>query len=220
MAFELPSLPWAEDALEPAYSARTVSFHYGKHHKAYVDKLNKIAAGTPNADRSSTIIKDTAGKADKAGVFNNSAQVWNHTFFWHSMTPGGGGKPQGRWPPPSSHLGLVREVRGCVRGRGAGALRLGLGVARAEGGALKIVTTSNAETPLTTSATPLLTWTCGSTPTTWITRTCDRFRAGVLRQPGRLARGAGPLRRGVTLRIGHGPGARAGGRTAAAGPRR
>jgi superoxide dismutase, Fe-Mn family len=159
MAFELPSLPWAEDALEPAYSARTVSFHYGKHHKAYVDKLNELAAGTPYADmKLEEVIKDTAGKADKAGVFNNSAQVWNHTFFWHSMTPGGGGKPQG------SVAAAIDATWGSFEKfvdafKAAALARFGSGWVWlvAEGGALKIVSTPNAETPLTTSATPLLT---------------------------------------------------------------
>ena len=159
MAFELPSLPWAEDALEPAYSARTVSFHYGKHHKAYVDKLNELAAGTPYADmKLDDVIKDTAGKADKAGVFNNSAQVWNHTFFWHSMTPGGGGKPQG------SVAAAIDATWGSFEKfvdafKAAALARFGSGWVWlvAEGGALKIVSTPNAETPLTTSATPLLT---------------------------------------------------------------
>ena len=96
MTVELPPLPWAENALEPDYSARTVSFHYGKHHKAYVDKFNELSAGTPYADmKLEDAIRDTAGKADKAGLFNNAAQVWNHTFFWDSMKPGGGGKPEG-----------------------------------------------------------------------------------------------------------------------------
>jgi Fe-Mn family superoxide dismutase len=159
MAFELPPLPWAEDALEPAYSARTVSFHYGKHHKAYVDKLNELAAGTPYADmKLEDVIADTAGKADKAGVFNNSAQVWNHSFFWHSMTPGGGGKPQGELAAKIDETwgGYDKFVEAFVA---AAVGRFGSGWAWlvSEGGALKIVTTPNAETPLTTEAKALLT---------------------------------------------------------------
>ena len=159
MAFELPPLPWAEDALEPVYSARTVSFHYGKHHKAYVDKLNELAAGTPYADmKLEDIIKDTAGKADKAGVFNNSAQVWNHTFFWHSMKPGGGGKPEGELAVKidATWGGFDKFVEAFVA---AAVGRFGSGWAWLvlEGGELKIVTTPNAETPLTTGAKALLT---------------------------------------------------------------
>ena len=92
--FTLPALPWKDDALAPVISANTLGFHYGKHHKAYVDNLNKLVAGTAHADMGlEDIIKATAGKADQAGVFNNAAQVWNHTFYWHSLKPGGGGKP-------------------------------------------------------------------------------------------------------------------------------
>jgi superoxide dismutase, Fe-Mn family len=159
MAFELPPLPWAEDALEPVYSARTMSFHYGKHHKAYVDKLNELAAGTPYADmRLEDVIKDTAGKADKAGVFNNSAQVWNHTFFWHSMKPGGGGAPEGELAAGIDETwgGYDKFVEAFVA---AAVGRFGSGWAWLvwEGGALKIVTTPNAETPLTTGVKALLT---------------------------------------------------------------
>ena len=96
MAFELPSLPYADTALEPHYSAKTFSFHHGKHHKAYVDNLNKLLPGSPFENSSlEEIIKATAGDATRAGFFNNAAQVWNHTFFWHCMAPGGGGKPAG-----------------------------------------------------------------------------------------------------------------------------
>src|SRR5512135_810835 len=95
MAFSLPPLPWPEDALEPYTSARTISFHYGKHHKAYVDNLNKLIAGTEFENKSlEDIIKSTASDTARMGVFNNSAQVWNHTFFWHCMKPNAGGRPQ------------------------------------------------------------------------------------------------------------------------------
>ena len=93
---ELPPLPYAPDALAPVISAQTMSFHYGKHHKAYVDNLNKLVAGTEHAETPlEKLIASVAGKADKAGMFNNAAQVWNHTFFWNSMKPGGGGAPTG-----------------------------------------------------------------------------------------------------------------------------
>ena len=96
MAFELPPLPYAEDALEPDYTARTISFHYGKHHKTYVDTLNKLVDGTDLAGKSlEDVIMAVAGKPEKQGVFNNAAQVWNHTFFWNGMKPGGGGAPTG-----------------------------------------------------------------------------------------------------------------------------
>ena len=92
--FSLPPLPYADNALDPVISANTLGFHYGKHHNAYVTNLNKLVAGTAHADSSlEAIIKATAGKADQAGVFNNAAQVWNHTFYWNSLRAGGGGTP-------------------------------------------------------------------------------------------------------------------------------
>jgi len=91
----LPALPWPDNALDPVISANTISFHYGKHHKTYVDNLNKLIPGTEYADMPlEKIVTATAGKADKAGIFNNAAQIWNHTFFWACLTPGGG-KPKG-----------------------------------------------------------------------------------------------------------------------------
>jgi hypothetical protein len=95
--FTLPPLPYAENALDPVISANTLSFHYGKHHKAYVDNLNNLAKGTEYESAPlEKVIRDTAGKADKMGLFNNSAQVWNHTFYWNCLKGGGGGKPTGR----------------------------------------------------------------------------------------------------------------------------
>ncbi len=89
--FALPTLPYAQDALAPVISAETMGFHYGKHHKAYVDNLNKLVDGTELASFNlEEIITKTAGQADKTGIFNNAAQVWNHTFFWESLKPGGG----------------------------------------------------------------------------------------------------------------------------------
>ena len=91
MAFELPPLPWAEDALAPHLSAETIQYHYGKHHKTYVDKLNAAIEGTPDADKTlEEIIASAEGPK-----FNNAAQIWNHTFYWNSMAPGGGGEPTG-----------------------------------------------------------------------------------------------------------------------------
>lgn len=90
--FELPQLPYANDALEPHISKQTIEFHYGKHHAGYVNNLNKLIAGTPFAGKSlEEIVKTSNG-----GVFNNAAQVWNHNFYWNCMTPNGGGKPKGK----------------------------------------------------------------------------------------------------------------------------
>lgn len=94
--FTLPPLPYPDDALSPAISANTIGFHYGKHHQAYVNNLNQLIAGTPLADQSlEAVIKASVGATDKTAIFNNAAQVWNHTFYWNSLRPKGGGKPTG-----------------------------------------------------------------------------------------------------------------------------
>jgi len=96
VAFELPPLPFDKSSLEPHMSVRTLEFHHGKHHQAYVTALNGLVKDTPLAAKPlEAIIKETVGDAAKAGVFNNAAQIWNHTFFWHSMKPQGGGAPSG-----------------------------------------------------------------------------------------------------------------------------
>jgi len=96
MAFELPPLPYPKDGLEPHMSSRTLEFHHGKHHAAYVAALNKLVENTPFASQSlEEIIRATAKDDSKTGIFNNAAQVWNHTFFWNCMRPRGGGQPSG-----------------------------------------------------------------------------------------------------------------------------
>ncbi|HPS84263.1 MAG TPA: superoxide dismutase [Fe], partial [Bacteroidales bacterium] len=91
MKFELPPLPWAADALEPIISAKTIEFHYGKHHQAYVNNLNNLLPGSPfeNAPLEQIVVEA------EGGIFNNAAQVWNHTFYWNCLTPQGGGQPTG-----------------------------------------------------------------------------------------------------------------------------
>ncbi len=156
---ELPPLPYAQDALAPVISAQTLSFHYGKHHKAYVDNLNKLVAGTDMSETPlETLIKAVAGKPDKAGVFNNAAQVWNHTFFWNSMKPNGGGAPTGAVAKAidasfGSYENFKKEFSN------AAMTQFGSGWAWlvADKGQLKIAKTPNAETPLTTGQTALLT---------------------------------------------------------------
>ncbi|MGE3172731.1 MAG: superoxide dismutase [Planctomycetota bacterium] len=159
MAFELPPLPYANDALSPHITAQTLSFHHGKHHNAYVTNLNKLVDGTDLAGKSLVdVVKATAGKADKAGVFNNAAQVWNHTFYWHSMKAGGGGKPAGAIAAKidADFGGYDKFVEAFSQ---AGATQFGSGWAWLvlDGGKLKVTKTPNAETPLTTGAVPLLT---------------------------------------------------------------
>jgi superoxide dismutase, Fe-Mn family len=157
--FSLPPLPYAEDALEPVISGNTLSFHHGKHHKAYVDKLNDLVEGTEYADMSlEKIIADTAGKADKSSIFNNAAQVWNHSFFWHSLKSGGGGEP------PAALKEKIEasfdSVDACCKElANAGTAQFGSGWAWLvlDGDALKVVKTPNAENPLTMGVKPLLT---------------------------------------------------------------
>jgi len=159
MPFELPPLPYAEDALEPTYSARTISFHYGKHHKAYVDKLNELTSGTPFADMPlEEVVKATAGEADKAAIFNNAGQIWNHTFFWNGMKWGGGGQPEGELA-----IKIVETWGGYAQFvdafKAAAVARFGSGWVWLVwvGGELKIVSTANAETPIAGGGKPLLT---------------------------------------------------------------
>jgi Fe-Mn family superoxide dismutase len=157
-SFTLPPLPYAQEALEPYISAKTLSFHYGKHHQAYVDNVNKMIAGTPLEGQSlEKIVQETAGAADKKGVFNNAAQVWNHTFFWHSMKPGGS-KPAGRL------LQLIEKSFGSVDKLkadfvAAAVAQFGSGWAWLvqDGDGLKITTTSNADTPIAHGQNALLT---------------------------------------------------------------
>ena len=157
--FTLPPLPWAENALEPVISANTISFHYGKHHKTYVDNLNNLVKGTDFESATlEKIINDTAGKADKAGIFNNAAQVWNHTFYWNSMRSGGGGRPSGRVAQMidagfGSYDNFKKELStACVTQFGSG-----WGWLVVDGGLLKVVKTPNAEVPFTKGQKPLLT---------------------------------------------------------------
>ena len=132
MAFELPPLPYADDALEPVYSAKTIGFHYGKHHKTYVDTLNKLTEGTDLAGKPlEDVIK---GAGDPGPLFNNAAQVWNHTFFWNGMKPGGGGAPSGAVADMiDAAFGEPREVRRGLQGGRRGPLRQRLGLARGRG---------------------------------------------------------------------------------------
>lgn len=155
----LPPLPWAENALEPVISARTLSFHYGKHHRAYVDKLNKAIAGTEFADLPlAEIVKRLAQQAGKTGIFNNAAQAWNHTFYWHSLRPKGGGKPGGKlreWI--DRDFGGFAAFRDTLAQAAIGQFGSGWAWLVESSGKLEVLTTSNADTPLTAGKKPLLT---------------------------------------------------------------
>src|SRR3990167_9343815 len=160
MAVPLPPLPYPENALEPHISERTLSFHYGKHHQAYVTNLNNFIQGTDLDNKSlEDIIQESANKSDKVGIFNNAAQVWNHTFYWHSLSPQGGGIPQG------ALLDQIRNDFGsfedfCTQFKQAGATQFGSGWAwlvRGADGTLKVTKTSNADLPMIHNQKALLT---------------------------------------------------------------
>lgn len=161
MAFELPALPYAMNALEPYISERTMEFHYGKHHKAYVDNLNKLIAGSHFEQMSlEEIIRKTAGKAEYAGIFNNAAQAWNHAFFWTCMQPGGGGEPTGEMKKKIERsFGDYDKFR--EEFAAAATTQFGSGWAwlaeDEESGKLKVIKTANADTPIAHGLKPLLT---------------------------------------------------------------
>ncbi len=159
MAFELPELPYAQDALAPHISAETLSFHHGKHHNAYVVNLNKLVEGTDFEGKNlEDIMNATAGVADKAGVFNNAAQIWNHTFYWHSMAPNGGGKPEGPLAAKiDEDFGSFDAFVDAFKTAGATQFGSGWAWLVLDGGTLKVVKTANAECPLTDGMVPLLT---------------------------------------------------------------
>jgi len=154
MAIELPPLPWAEDALAPIISAETLQYHYGKHHAAYVSKLNAAIEGT---DQASSSLEDIV-KASSGGTFNNAAQVWNHSFYWNSLKPGGGGKPTGAIADAiQESFGGYDQFRKAFADAAATQFGSGWAWLVKDGGKLAITKTANAETPLTGSATPILT---------------------------------------------------------------
>jgi Fe-Mn family superoxide dismutase len=155
----LPALPYAETALEPVISAKTIGFHYGKHHKGYVDNLNKLVAGTELAGASlEEIVKKTGGVPEKQGIFNNAAQVWNHTFYWKSLKPGGGGKPVGELAKKlDAAFGSFENYKKEMAAAALSQFGSGWAWLVVEAGALKVVKTGNADTPLTRGQVPLLT---------------------------------------------------------------
>lgn len=157
--FTLPPLPWAENALEPVISANTIGFHYGKHHKTYVDNLNNLVKGTDYESATlEKIITETAGKADKAGLFNNAAQVWNHTFYWNGLRANGGGKPAGKVAQMiDAAFGGFDNFKKELSATSVSQFGSGWGWLVLDGGALKIVKTANAEVPFTKGQKPLLT---------------------------------------------------------------
>lgn len=159
MAFELPLLPYPSNALEPYLTAKTFEFHHGKHHAAYVTNLNNLIKDTDLASKSlEEIVKISAADPAKAGIFNNAAQVWNHTFYWNSMKPSGGGVPTGAIAEKiNADFGSFDNFK--TEFKNAGVTQFGSGWAWLvlDGNTLKVVKTPNAENPITKGQIPLLT---------------------------------------------------------------
>ncbi len=155
----LPPLPYAQNALDPIISANTIGFHYDKHHKGYVDTLNKLIAGSELADLSlEKLIAATAGKANKVAIFNNAAQTWNHTFYWRSLRAKGGGEPPAALKQRiEASFGSLDACMKALATTAATEFGSGWVWLVLEADKLKVVKTDNAETPLTTGMKPLLT---------------------------------------------------------------
>lgn len=158
-SYSLPPLPYADNALEPVISAKTISFHYGKHHRGYMNKLNKLITGTEYAEMTlEKIIMSTAEQAEKSAIFNSAAQFWNHTFYWQSLKPKGGGEPPIAMKQKiEDSFGTVDACKNelismAVSQFGSGWVWLVL-----DGGKLKTIKTGNADVPLTRGIKPLLT---------------------------------------------------------------
>ena len=159
MAFELPPLPYEQDALEPHITAHTLSFHYGKHHNSYVTNLNNLLEGSDLAGQTlEEVIIKVAGDADKVGIFNNAAQIWNHSFYWQSMSPNGGGMPTGAIAAKidedfGSYENFVKEFTAAATTQfGSGWAWLVL-----DNGKLKVTKTGNADLPMAHGQKALLT---------------------------------------------------------------
>ncbi len=155
MAIELPALPFDRTALEPNISGETIDYHYGKHHKAYVDNLNKMIEGTEFADMPlEEIIKKSQG-----GMFNNAAQVWNHTFYWNCLSPNGGGEPTGKLADAiNAAFGDFATFKAEFTKTAIGTFGSGWAwLVQRPDGSVAVVSTSNAATPLTGEDTALMT---------------------------------------------------------------
>ena len=155
MAFELPALPYEKNALEPHISAETLDFHHGKHHATYVAKLNGLVEGTELAEKSlEEIIKSSDG-----GVFNNAAQIWNHTFYWNSLSPNGGGEPTGELDDAiNAKWGSFADFKAAFNDKAVNNFGSSwTWLVKTADGTLDIVNTSNAGTPITDDLVPLLT---------------------------------------------------------------
>ncbi len=159
MALTLPPLPFDTKALEPHMSANTLSFHHDKHHAAYVTNYNNLTKDTPYATKPlEAVLMEVAGKADKVGIFNNGAQVWNHTFFWNCLAAQGGGKPSGKIAAKiDSDLGGYEKFAEAFKTAATTQFGSGWAWLVLDKGKLAVTKTANADTPLVHNQTPLLT---------------------------------------------------------------
>ncbi|HRW67875.1 MAG TPA: superoxide dismutase [Candidatus Competibacter sp.] len=156
--FKLPPLPYAENALEPVISARTIGFHYGKHHQGYVNNLNKLVTGTPLADQPLEAVVKATANPDQTAIFNNAAQVWNHTFYWNSLKPKGGGKPTGALAEMiDKSFGGFEQFKAEFAKAATSQFGSGWAWLVKDGDKLAVVKTGNADNPLVHGQKPLLT---------------------------------------------------------------
>ncbi len=158
MTIELEQLPYEMDALEPYISATTMEFHYGKHHRTYVENLNKLIKGTEFENMPlEKIIQATQGKPEYTAIFNNAAQAWNHSFFWHSMSPNGGGQPKGELLKKIERdFGSYEQFRADFKNAALGQFGSGWAWLVEEDGKLKVMKTANAATPIAEKLKPLI----------------------------------------------------------------
>ena len=159
MAYTQPDLPYPENALEPHISAKTIGFHYGKHHATYIKKYNDMVAGTPHDDQSiEDVMQAAANDPEKTGLFNNGAQAWNHSFYWNSLTPPGGGLPSGQIAEKiDADFGSYDAFKNELANAAATQFGSGWAWLVLDNGKLKVVKTPNAQTPLTDGKHPILT---------------------------------------------------------------
>lgn len=159
MTISLPDLPYSRDDLAPYISENTLNFHYGKHHTAYVDNLNKLIEGTDLAGKSlEDIIVKVANDANNVAIFNNAAQVWNHTFYWKSMVPGGGGTPSGNIADKlQTDFGGYEKFAEQLKKAALAQFGSGWAWLVLNAGKLEVVKTSNADTPIAHGLKPLMT---------------------------------------------------------------
>ena len=154
MAFTVPPLPFAMDALEPYMSSKTLSYHYGKHNKAYNDTLNNLIKGT---DYETMPLEEIIRTTQSGPIFNNAAQAWNHSFFWHSMSPNGGGQPKGELLKKIERdFGSYEQFRAEFKNAALGQFGSGWAWLVEEDGKLKVMKTANAATPIAEKLKPLI----------------------------------------------------------------